>query len=105
MTNLDEYWKAEETDQKKKSFLEARSSYSKTYEEEGLTKDDDLFGVDPYYLKSSGKKISGSVKAQDLWSPVPSVVLKFNHLMKNRVADTKKGLFIQLGIKIYTTLE
>ena len=96
MTNTDEDWKAEETDEKKKSFLDARSSYSKPYEEEDLTEDDELFGVDPYYLKSSEKKIDGSVKAKDLWAPIPSVVRKFNNLMKNRVDDTpidetKKG--------------
>tara|TARA_Y100001968_G_scaffold319968_1_gene352258 strand:+ start:147 stop:620 length:474 start_codon:yes stop_codon:yes gene_type:complete len=64
--------------------------------QEGLTEDDELFGVDPYYLKSSEKKIYGSVKAKDLWAPIPSVVRNFNNLIKNRVDDTpiddtKKG--------------
>ena len=96
MTNTDEDWKAEESDEKKKAFLDARSSCSKPFEEEGFTEDDELFGVDPYYLKTSENKIDGSVKAKELWAPIPSVVRKFNNLMKNRVDDTpiddtKKG--------------
>ena len=92
----DEDWKAEETDKTDKSFKDARASYAKPFDEEGLTEDDKLFGVDPYYLEESEKKVEGSVKAADLWDSMPSVVKKFNNLIKRKVETeefdkTKKG--------------
>ena len=59
MTNIDEDWKAEETNKTDKSFKDAGASYSKPFDEEGLTEDDKLFDVDPYYLKGSEKKSWG----------------------------------------------
>ena len=84
MANSDEDWKAEETNKTDKSFKDARASYSKPFDEEGLTEDDKLFGVDPYYLEESEKKVEGSVKAADLWDSIQSVVKKFKNLIKRK---------------------
>ena len=78
----DEDWKAEETNKTDKSFKDARASYAKPFDEEGLTEDDKLFGVDPYYLKGSEKK------------------LKLKSSIK-----LKKVLSISSGTKIYTKSE
>ena len=96
MTNTDEAWKAKETDKVYKSFQEARDSYSKPFDENGLTEGDKLFGFDPYCLEGSEKKVEGSVNVADLGESKQNVVEKFNNLIKRKF-ETEEFVKAQKG--------